>query len=64
MRVVRTAKPYNHLGSEIGHSKGSKDPDTSMFQSLILKHDRAYVNVESEESMCVIMKCDVMDGMK
>ena len=39
-----------------GHSKGSKCPDTNIFELLILKHDRAHVNVESDESMCVIMK--------
>ena len=30
-----------------------------IFELLELKHDRAYVNVESDESMCVmIMKCN------
>ena len=33
-------------------NKGSESPDANIFESLILKHDRAYVNVESEKSMC------------
>ena len=32
-------------------------PDTNIFELLVLKHDRAYLSVHSEESiMCVIMK--------
>ena len=29
----------------------------------MLKYDRAYVNVESEDSMCVIMKCNAVARM-
>ena len=40
-------------------SKGSKCSDTNIFELLVIKHDRAYVNVESDESMGVmIMKCN------
>ena len=48
-----------------GHSKGTEGLDANIFELLIVKHERANVNVESEESMCVIMKCntDTMDGL-
>ena len=44
---------------------GSECPDTKIFKFLILKHDRANVNVESEESMGVMMKCNTVtsDGL-
>ena len=39
-----------------GHKKGSEGPETHILELLMLKHDRAYLSVDSEESMCVIMK--------
>ena len=33
---------------------------TNIFELLILKPDRVYVNAESEKSMCVIMKCNTV----
>ena len=38
-----------------GHHKGSEGPNTNIFELLILVHDRAYVYVESDESMCVMI---------
>ena len=29
------------------------DPDTTIFELLMLKHDRAYLSVKSKKSMCV-----------
>ena len=48
-----------------GHSKGSKGPDTNIFESLILKLNRAEVNVESKESICVVLKYNTLtrDGL-
>ena len=42
---------------------GSEGPNTNIFEWLILKQDRAYANVESEESMCMIMKCNTVTRM-
>ena len=46
-------------------SKGSEGPDANTFELLIPKHDRAYMNVESEESIYVIMKYNtvIRDGL-
>ena len=40
-----------------GHNKRSVGPDTSIFELLKRKHNQAYQSADSEESMCVIMKC-------
>ena len=50
VRVVQTAKHLNHV----------KRPDTNFFELLILKHNRAYVKVDPEESMCVIIQCNTL----
>ena len=45
----KTLKPFRA-------SKGSEGPDANTFELLLLKHDRAYVNVELEKSMSMIWK--------
>ena len=43
-----------------GHNKRFGDPDTSVFESLKQKHNRAYLSEDSEESMSVIIKCNII----
>ena len=55
--MVQTAKLLNHLGQYNNESGG---PDTNIFKLLVLKHDRAYLSMDLEESiMCVIMECTI-----
>ena len=44
-------------------SKRSEGSNPNMFE--FLKHDRNYVNAESQKSTCVIMKCNTVttDGL-
>ena len=51
MRVAQTA----NTKAIQGHSQGSECPDTNIFEFLILTHNRAYVNVEADESMCLMI---------
>ena len=37
---------------------GSEGRDTNIFELLALKHDRAYLNVYSEEIMFMMKKCN------
>ena len=39
-------------------NKKSGGPKTSIFELLKRKHDRVYLKTDSEENMCVIMKCN------
>ena len=43
-----------------GHNKRSEGPDTNISKLIKLKHGRAYLSADSEESMCVIMKCNTV----
>ena len=59
MLPVRVVEQQNTKTIQ-GHSKGSECPDRNIFELPLLKHDRAYVNVDSDESMCVKLKCDTV----
>ena len=46
-----------------GQKKRTGGLETNIFELLMLQHDRAYLNVDSEESMCVIIKCCTAIGI-
>ena len=46
---IQTAKHQNHPGP----LQKKRGPDTNIFELLMLKHDRAYPSVDSENSMTV-----------
>ena len=51
-KALKPSTPYNN---------GFGGPDTNTFELLMLIHDRAYLNVNSEESiMCIMMKCNAV----